>query len=327
MEKQRPPLNALRQRSGLEGCQEPRRAALSPARSPSLGRVTLLFLLLSSGTIQFSCGRNPDVIAIGSKNFTESIILGEMLAQQLEDHGFDVERKFNLGGTFIVHQAMVARQLDMYVEYTGTAHSAILELPMESMPDVVRRHADSLYRERWEIVWMEPLGFNNTFAMLVRGETARRLGISTLSEAVPYAGQWQAGFGYEFADRPDGLPGLQERYGLRFMGEAAVMDLALTYRALAEGRVDMIAANSTSGQIEALGLIHLQDDLGFFPPYEAVPVVRSEVLERHPVVGRALRELGGVLSEETMRHLNYLVDAEGREISQVVTEFLKGLGA
>jgi len=267
-----------------------------------------------------ACG--GEAITVGSKNFTESVILGELVAQRLEAEGLDVARRFFLGGTFVCHEALTAGGLDVYVEYTGTAHSAILELPPATDPQRVYREVDSLYRERWNVQWTEPLGFNNTFAMLIRGEDARQLGLSTLSEAVPYAPRWRPGFGYEFMERADGYAGLVATYGLTFGREPAVMDLGLTYRALADRRVDVIAGNSTDGQIEALDLVHLADDRGYFPPYDAVPVVRRDVLERHPAVREALRTLGGVLDETTMRRLNFLVDVQQQDPGTVVEEFL-----
>jgi glycine betaine/choline ABC-type transport system substrate-binding protein len=272
-----------------------------------------------------ACGGYGDAIRVGSKNFTESLILGEIVALHLEDRGFDVERKFFLGGTFVCHEALTAGQLDVYVEYTGTAHSAILEIQAHRDPAVVRRHVDSVYSERWGLEWTEALGFNNTFAMLIRGADARRLGITTLSQARPYTGSWRPGFGYEFAQRADGYRGLREAYGFEFASQPAVMDLGLTYRALAEGRVDIIAGNSTDGQIELLDLYHLADDRGYFPPYEAVPVLRGEVAEHHPEVRHALRELGGVLDEGKMRRLNYLVDVEHRGAREVARAFLSNL--
>ncbi len=261
-------------------------------------------------------------ITVGSKNFTESLLLGEIVAQQLERRGFEVDRKFFLGGTFVCHEAIVAGQLDVYVEYTGTAHSAIFQLPTLRDKARVRHEVDSIYGARWGLELTEPLGFNNTFAMLVRGADARRLGITTLSEARSHARRWRPGFGYEFAQRADGYPGLAATYGLEFAREPAVMDLGLTYRALAEGRVDIIAGNSTDGQVQALDLVHLIDDRGYFPPYEAVPVVRGEVLQRFPGLREALRALGGRLDEAAMRRLNYLVDVEKRDAKEVAREFL-----
>ncbi|NIM50108.1 MAG: ABC transporter substrate-binding protein [Gemmatimonadales bacterium] len=282
----------------------------------------LLPLLLAAG----ACGRGDDTLTVASKNFTESVLLGEIVAQQLERHGFHVDRRLNLGGTFICHEAMKAGQVDVYVEYTGTAHSAILGLPTVRDPARVRQEVDSIYRERWGLVWTAPLGFNNTFAMLVRREDARRLGISTLSGAVPHASDWRPGFGYEFMQREDGYRGLVDTYGFSFPMQPAVMDLGLTYRALAEGQVDIIAGNSTDGQIQALELVHLRDDKEYFPPYEAAPVVRSQVLTARPQVGAALAALGGTIDQETMRRLNRLVDVDRRDVKEVAREFLDGLG-
>jgi len=271
------------------------------------------------------CGGDPDLILVGSKNFTESIILGEIVAQHLENRGFDVQHKENLGGTFVCHQAIIAGELDIYVEYTGTSYSAILEQPPEHSAAVVRTAVDSAYAAQWDLVWTEPLGFENTFAMLVRGETARRLGIRTLSDAVPYASTWRPGFGYEFAERADGYDGLRVWYDLSIERRPAIMDLGLTYRALADSSVDLIAGNSTDGLIEALDLFHLEDDRRYFPPYEAAPVVRRETLERHPAIREALRELGNTITDADMRRMNYLVDVEHKRIADVAREFLDAL--
>ena len=271
------------------------------------------------------CGSGGEV-TVCSKNFTESVLLGEIVAQQLERHDIPVGRKLNLGGTVVCHRALVAGEVDTYVEYTGTAHSAILQLPTERDPEVVYRAVDSVYGARWDLEWTEPLGFDNTFAMLVREEAARRHGLVTLSDAVPYAKEWRPGFGYEFMERADGYSGLVETYGLEFRTRPAVMDLGLTYRALADGQVDIIAGNSTDGQIAALGLVHLADDRRYFPPYEAAPIVRRDVLERFPALRGALAALGGTIDEEEMRRMNYLVDVEKRDVAVVAREFLAGIG-
>lgn len=280
---------------------------------------SLLFLAL------VACHGGADRVTVASKNFTESVILGEIVAQQLERFGLAVDRRFNLGGTFICHEAMIAGQLDVYVEYTGTAHSAILQLPTERDPATVRRQVESIYARRWGLVWTESLGFENTFALLIRGRDARRLGIATLSDAVPYAGGWRPGWGYEFSERADGAAGLADAYGLQFARVPAIMDLGLMYRALADERVDIVAGNSTDGQIEALDLFHLRDDRHFFPPYDAAPVVRRDVLERHPRVREALTALGGAIDEAAMRRMNYLVDVEKRGVKAVAGKFLDGL--
>lgn len=267
-----------------------------------------------------ACG-GGDRITICSKNFTESILLGEIVAQQLEEAQLTVDRRFNLGGTFVCHEALIAGQVDAYVEYTGTAYSAILKLPPSRDPARVRAAVDSAYRTRWDVVWTEALGFENTFAILVRGADARRLGLTTISDAVPHARAWRPGFGYEFAERADGYRGLVAAYGLTFAAPPAEMDLGLVYRALAEGEVDLIAGNSTDGQIAALDLAHLEDDRRYFPPYEAVPLIRAETLARFPAARAALAALGGALDEPAMRRLNYLVDVEKRPVAAVAAEW------
>jgi glycine betaine/choline ABC-type transport system substrate-binding protein len=271
------------------------------------------------------CVGGNESITVCSKNFTESILLGEMVAQEIERVGLEVDRRLNLGGTFVCHQALVSGQVDVYVEYTGTAHAAILQLPVDRDPEQVRRVVDSVYRARWDLVWTEPLGFENTFAILVRGADARRLGISTVSEARPHALGWRPGFGYEFVERADGYRGLVAAYQLEFGSPPAEMDLGLTYRALAEGQVDVIAGNSTDGLIDALDLVQLADDRRYFPPYEAAPVVRRETIARYPDVRDALRRLKGAIDEVAMRRMNYLVDVEKRSVGEVVREFLAQL--
>lgn len=285
-------------------------------RSPPLS----LLLLLA-----WACG-GGDTVTVASKNFTESVILGEIVAQALERAGVEVDRKLNLGGTFICHEAIKAGQVDIYVEYTGTALSAILELPAAGDPLHVRTVVDSIYRERWGLAWMPPLGFNNTFAMLIRSDDARQLGITSVSEAVAYASRWRPGFGYEFMERADGFAGLVETYGLRFARRPTVMDLGLTYRALAGGQVDIIAGNSTDGQIDALNLYHLIDDKHYFPPYEAAPVVRRETLDRHAVIREVLGRLTGTIDDAAMRRMNYMVDVERRDVREVAAEFLDAIG-
>jgi osmoprotectant transport system substrate-binding protein len=263
-----------------------------------------------------ACGRSEDVIVVGSKNFTEQRILGELLAQTVESVGLRVERKLDLGGTFVCDAAIRAGQIDMYVEYTGTALTAILkEPPVRDGKEVLRRVREAYAKDG--LVWMDPLGFDNTFALVVRGEDAVRLGLRTISDAVPHAKGWKAGFGYEFKERADGYPGLAKTYGLEF-GEIRTMDLGLIYRALVDRQVDLVAGNSTDGQIERLRLRVLEDDRGYFPPYEAAPVVRRATLERYPNVDRAVRALAGALSVEEMRRMNFAVDGEHKSIRAIV---------
>jgi len=274
-----------------------------------------------------SCGSRRNRIVIGSKNFTEQLILGELLAQQLEHKtGRAVERRFYLAGTYICQQALLAGRIDMYVEYTGTALTAILKEKPSSNHQEVYGRVQQEYARRFRLAVGDPLGFDNTFAIVVRGEDARRLNLRTISEAAKYAPRWRAGFGYEFMERPDGYDGLVRTYGLRFATPARIMDLGLLYRALKEKEVDIVAGSATDGLISALEFVVLEDDRHYFPPYDAVPIVRERVLQEHPEVKSALAALAGKITEEDMRRMNYAVDGEHRDATQVVAEFLREKG-
>jgi osmoprotectant transport system permease protein len=269
----------------------------------------------------FHSGKTSDRIAVGSKDFTEQIILGELLAQAIEAKtDFQVERRFDLGGT-LAHEALVTGEIDTYVEYTGTALLAILKGRPSADPQEVYRRVKSEYAKRFKLEWMEPLGFNNTFAILVRGEDAHKLGLKTISDAAKVSTQWRAGFGQDFMSRPDGYRGFARTYGLHFE-EIREMDLSLTYRALAEHQVDLIAGNSTDGLISRYRLVQLADDRNYFPPYDAVPVVRQATLDKHPELREVFEKLGGILTVEEMRQLNYSVDGEKRQAKDVVRKFL-----
>jgi len=281
-----------------------------------------ILAVLCAVALAVSCGK-PDRIVIGSKNFTEQVILGELLAQQIErTTHLAVERRLNLGGTFICHQALVAGQIDSYVEYTGTALTAILKKPVSTDSKQVYETVRRDYQEQFKTEWTEPLGFNNTFVIVVRGDDAQKLKLKTISDAAPFTGRWVAGFGYEFVEREDGYPGLAKLYGLHFPAAPRVMDLGLTYRALASGQVDVIAGNSTDGLIDTLHLFALEDDRHYFPPYDAVPVLRDEVARKHPEVRKAFAALAGKITEADMRRMNYQVDGEHRDVAAVVREFL-----
>jgi len=283
----------------------------------------LLCLLLVVVTV---CSCSPERIVVGSKNFTEQVILGEMLAQQIERKtGLQVDRRLNLGGTLVCHQALTAGQIDTYVEYTGTGLTAILKEPTSSDSTHVYDAVKAAYKSRFGIDWTQPLGFNNTFAVIVRKADAERLSLKTISDAAPHTANWTAGFGYEFIERGDGYPGLAKAYNLRFSNPPRIMDLGLSYRALADHQVDFIAGNSTDGLINALGLVVLEDDKHYFPPYDAVPLVRQAIIERHPGLQDALAALGGKISEDKMRRMNYAVDGEHRNVKDVVREFLDSL--
>ena len=278
---------------------------------------TLLCLLL------LSCSPpRSDRPVIGAKNFTEQVILGELLAQEIEaKSGLKVQRRFYLAGSYICNQALVSGRIDAYVEYTGTALTAILKQPVSRDPDTVLQTVRHLYASRDNVTVGEPLGFENTFAMVIRGDDAKRLHLSTLSQAAQQTPNWRLGVGYEFEQRPDGLPGLSAAYNLRFAGSPRTMDLGLLYRALTARQVDMIAANSTDGPIQALGLVALQDDRHYFPPYQAVPLVRNESLRRFPQIAQALTVLAGKVTADDMRAMNEAVDGQHRDPSEVVREF------
>jgi osmoprotectant transport system substrate-binding protein len=295
------------------------RPGAGPKRLGGLVAAVLLAALALHG-----CGGERHPLIIGSKNFTEQSLLGEILAGWIErTTAIPVQRRLHLGGTFICHQALLGGGIDLYVEYTGTAFTAILQHPPITDPDSMRRAVASEYGRRWAAEWSAPLGFENTFAILVRRSTADSLGLRTISDAVPHAERWTAGFGYEFTEREDGLPGLELLYGLRFGRDPRLMDLGLLYRALANGHVDLVAGNSTDGQIAALDLLMLEDDRRYFPPYEAAPVVGAAALERYPELRGALRRLAGRLDTEEMRAMNRAVDVEGRDFRQVAREWVE----
>ncbi len=284
------------------------------------GEAALVLALLAGLT---SCAPpRADRPVIGAKNFTEQVVLGELLAQEIEARtGVKVERRFYLAGSYICDQALKAGRIDGYVEYTGTALTAILKQPLDRDPQRVLASVRRLYAEREGVIAGPPLGFENTFAMVVRGDDARRLGVSTLTQAARYAPNWKLGVGYEFEQRPDGLPGLSAAYGLRFDGAPRTMDLGLLYRALEAGQVDIIAANSTDGPIEALGLTMLKDDRHYFPPYQAVPLVREEALQRWPGIRAAMDALAGKVTAEDMRRMNEAVEGVHWDAAYVVREF------
>lgn len=272
----------------------------------------------------FGCGPpRTETIVVGSKNFSESALLGEILAQHIEAKThLPVVRRFYLAGSYICQQALLSGRIDTYVEYTGTALTAILKEPIAQDPSTVFARVRSDYKARFNLDVMPSLGFNNTFALVIRGEDARRLHLKTVSDAVPYAAHWRAGFGYEFMERPDGFEGLSKTYGLHFAGTPRILDLGLLYRALLDRQVDLVAGNSTDGILSARDLTILEDDKRYFPPYDAVPVIRDQTLARHPELRAALADLAGKISDAEMRQMNYAVDGEHRDATEVAREFL-----
>ena len=298
----------------------------SRTRLAAVIATTALMALGAAAAVASARDDRADVVRVGSKNFTEQIILGEIVAQTIEARtSLRVERRLNLGGTFICDRALRSGDVDAYVEYSGTALTAIFRQRAESGSTGVFENV----RERYAaagVTLLDPLGFENTFAMLIRGDMAARLGIRTLSDAAAPAASWRAGFGYEFLEREDGFPGLARAYGLRFAARPTAMDLSLIYRALAEEQVDFIAGDATSGLIDAYGLVMLEDDRHYFPPYDAAIVARTATLLAHPDLRAALISLSGRISVSDMRRMNRAVDAERRDPADVAREFLAAAG-
>ncbi len=279
--------------------------------------------------LSFSSCRSPRPakITIGSKFFTEQVVLAELLAQHIEARtAMPVERKTNLGGTLLVHKALEAGELDLYVEYSGTALTAVLNESPQGDSAAVYNRVKQLYSDRFHLEVTEPLGFENTFAMVIRGDDAKNLHLQKISDIVPLAPKWRAGVGYEFLERPDGFPGLIQNYGLHFAESPKVMDLGLIYRALVDHQVDIVAGNSTDGLIDSLGLVALEDDRHYFPPYDAVPIVRQSTLAKFPQLRAALGDLAGKVSTTDIRRLNYAVDAQHQDAAAVVRQFRSSRG-
>jgi glycine betaine/choline ABC-type transport system substrate-binding protein len=321
-----------------------------PLHSPGrVGRRLLLVvaavgLMLGSFAGSMAQDAASPTVTIGSKDFTEQVIINEMLALLVEDAGYPVERQLNLGGTAIVHEALVNGDVDAYIEYTGTGLLAILglEIPTAgatptadgaataspaagSVVDAVYQTVKREYADQFNLVWLDPLGFNNTYALAMRQEQADELGVTTISDLREVAGDLVFGGTQEFLTRPDGLPGLTETYGIEF-AEARGMDPGIMYQALDTDQVDVISAFATDGRIPSLGLVTLEDDLGFFPPYFAAPVVRQELLDEDPALADVMNQLAGKIDDQTMAGLNLQVDEGGEEPSDVARAFLEEQG-
>lgn len=282
--------------------------------------------LVASSFALCGCVNRHNTIVVGSKNFPEQAILGEILAQRIEAQtGLRVERRFYLSGTYICHQALLAGRIDMYVEYTGTALTAILKRAPDSDPHAVFKQVRDGYSQRFGLIVEPPLGFDDSFAIVIRADDARRYGIRTISDAAKYTPLWRPGFGYEFQERPDGYDGLVRTYGLKFAAAPRIMDLGLLYRALLARQVDIVAGNTTDGQLVTGAFTVLTDDKHYFPPYQAIPVVRSEVLQQHPAIANALVGLSGKISDEDMQEMNYEVIGEHEDTASVAREFLRAL--
>jgi len=267
-----------------------------------------------------SCAPRSTIV-VASKNFTEQVLLGEIAAQQIERRlPVHVDRKLNLGGTLLAHQALLSGQIDLYPEYTGTALTAVLKQPPTSDANAAFETVSRMYLDQFRLKWLKPLGFNDTFAMVVRSADAKSLPAATLSSAA--GREWRLGVGYEFLTRSDGLIQLNETYRLKWRGDAKTMDLGLLYQALEQSQIDMAAANSTDGLLSDGRFTVLADDRHAFPPYQACFVVRVAALNKDPRLEPALAELSGKLDEKTMRELNRRVDQNHEPVVQVAHDFL-----
>jgi osmoprotectant transport system substrate-binding protein len=308
-------------------------------------------LVMALGLLTACAPPRSSHIVIGSKNFTEQAVLGELLAQEIEASGGGtsgtVERRFWLAGSYLCQQALVADRIDAYPEYTGTALTAILKqpLPKPGTCDETCVHAKvgELYEQRYKVREGAGFGFEDTFAMVVRADDARKYGLKRISDVARVLADdpmsqdrdmghpsplkpMRLGVGYEFAERPDGLRGLSAAYGLKFGDAPRTMELGLLYRALAERQVDIVAGNSTDAAIAGLGFVVLEDDRHYFPPYEAVPLVREESLARWPQIGMAMERLAGKVSAEDMRAMNLAVEVKHRDVGEVVRAFRSSHG-
>jgi len=285
---------------------------------------TIAALLLATFALVFTgCAKN-DTITIGSKDFGENIVIGEMLAQLVEAHtDLKVNRKLNLGGTFVNFNAIKNNQIDVYPEYTGTGLTAHLKMDVINDAEASYQIVKDEFAKQFDIAWLAPFGFNNTYTLAVTPEVYETYGVETYSDLIPYAGELVFGAEHEFFDRQDGFDGLVDLYGLSFKGDPMKLNASLKYQAIGRGDMDVTDAFATDGPIKQYNLKILTDDLGFFPPYYAAPIVRQEVLDKHPELKDVLNLLAGKLDDATMTELNYLVDVEGKAVEQVAADFLK----
>ena len=288
-----------------------------------LSGALILVALVPSGF-----GKKPGKrVVVGSKEFTEQIVLGEIIAQLIECRtNVNVERKLGLGGTMVCFNALKNGEIDVYPEYTGTGLTAVLKRAVVTDPDEVYQIVSEEFNDEFEVTWFQPFGFNNTYALAMRNKHAEQLDLTKISDLSNRNVDLAAGFTQEFLERPDGYPGLAKHYNLRFANAPRGMDPGLMYIALKEGDVDLICAFATDGRIPAFNLHVLQDDRNYFPPYHAAPVVRNETLARIPELGSILNELADLIDDAEMARMNFQVDEEGRSPEEVAAKFLQSRG-
>ncbi len=284
--------------------------------------LAVLAVLALTVTVFAGCTSGKKVV-IGSKDFTENKILAEIMAQLIENNtDIKVERKINMGGTFVCFEAMKKGQIDIYPEYTGTGLTAQLKLPVETDPEKVYATVSTEFEKQFQIKWLKPIGFNNTYALAVPQELASKNNLESISDLGNFAKDLVFGAEHEFFNREDGYDGLIKVYDLTFKN-IAKMDVSLKYQAIGQGKMDVTDAFTTDGQLKALNLKVLKDDKNFFPPYYAAPIVRDEVLESNPQLEELLNKLAGTIDDQKMQELNYKVDNEKQTIKKVAEDFLK----
>jgi len=286
--------------------------------------ILVLALIFITGALP-PAATAQEKIVVGSKGFTEQVILGNMISLLLESNGFKVDRKVGLGGTVICHEALVRGDISVYVEYTGTGLTTILKKPVLKDPEEVYQVVRKDYEDKFKLTWLKPWGFNNTYCIVMRKADAERLKVKKISDLKALAGGLVFGATIEFLARPDGVPGLTKHYDLKFKDQKG-MDPGLVYKAIAENQVDVISGFATDGRIPAFNLVVLDDDLKFFPPYFAAPVVRMDLLAKAPKVAEVLNRLAGKISDDAMAALNYTVDGKKQEAEAVAKDFLKSQG-
>ncbi|MGE4354160.1 MAG: glycine betaine ABC transporter substrate-binding protein [Oscillospiraceae bacterium] len=296
-------------------------------RRNTLLRLTALALMLALALTLTACSGKSDTITIGSKDFGENIVLGEMMAQLIEhDTDLKVNSKLNMGGTFVCFEALKNGDIDVYPEYTGTGITAHLKMDVITDPDECYRVVSEEFEKQFNIAWLEPFGFNNTYALAVTNDVYETYGVETYSDLVAVSDQLVFGAEHEFFDRQDGFDGLVDTYGFTFKGEPKKMNVSLKYQAIGNGDIDVTDAFSTDGPIKQYNLKVLKDDKQFFPPYYAAPIIRQEVLDEHPELEDVLNKLAGLIDDEAMTEMNYRIDVNGEDVAEVATDFLTAQG-
>jgi osmoprotectant transport system substrate-binding protein len=290
-------------------------------------RIGLALALVMVVSMLFTGCSSSKSVTIGSKDYGENIVLGEIFSQLIEAKtDIKVNRKLNMGGTFVCFEAIKNGDIDIYPEFTGTALTALLKADVISDPDEAYEFVSNEFDKQFNIKWFKDLGYNNTYAIAISNEAYEKYGVETNSDFAKISEDFVFGAEHEFFDRQDGYDGLVAEYGITFKGEPKRMNVALKYQAIGNGEVDATIAYTTDGALKQYDLKILEDDKGFFPPYYVAPIIRKETLEKYPELEQVLNLLGGQVDEETMTGLNYKIDVEGIAIETVAKDFLESKG-